>query len=68
MSDPLINKVAESGLISLDLAQYIPNNEIVVFDIKPYLPHHRIACRVFVYYDYYKHQHCEICEIWRLEM
>ena len=37
MSDQLINKVAESGLISLDLAQYIPNNEIVVFDIKPYL-------------------------------
>jgi len=37
MSESLINKVAESGLISLDLAQYIPNNEIVVFDIKPYL-------------------------------
>jgi hypothetical protein len=37
MSDPLINKVAQSGLISLDLAQYIPNNDIVVFDIKPYL-------------------------------
>jgi hypothetical protein len=37
MSEPFINKVAESGLISLDLAQYIPNNDIVVFDIKPYL-------------------------------
>ena len=37
MSEPFINKVAESGLISVDLAQYIPNNEIVVFDIKPYL-------------------------------
>ena len=37
MSEPLINKLAESGLISLDLAQYIPNNEIVVFDFKPYL-------------------------------
>ena len=37
MSEPFINKVAESGLISLDLAQYLPNNEIVVFDIKPYL-------------------------------
>jgi hypothetical protein len=37
MSEALVNKVAESGLISLDLAQYIPNNEIVVFDIKPYL-------------------------------
>jgi hypothetical protein len=37
MSEPFINKVAESGLISLDLAQYIPNNDIVIFDIKPYL-------------------------------
>jgi len=37
MSEPFINKVAESGLISLDLAQYIPTNDIVVFDIKPYL-------------------------------
>jgi len=37
MSEALVNKVAESGLISLDLAQYIPSNEIVVFDIKPYL-------------------------------
>ena len=37
MSEPFINKVAESGLISLDLVQYIPNNDIVVFDIKPYL-------------------------------
>ncbi|MFM6994449.1 MAG: DUF2480 family protein [Sediminibacterium sp.] len=37
MSETFINKVAESGLISLDLAQYIPNNEVVIFDIKPYL-------------------------------
>jgi len=37
MSEPFINKVAESGLISLDLAQYFPDNDIVVFDIKPYL-------------------------------
>ena len=37
MSEQFINKVAESGLISLDLALYIPNNEIVVFDIKPFL-------------------------------
>lgn len=37
MSEPIINKVAESGLISIDLAQYFPTNEIVVFDIKPYL-------------------------------
>lgn len=37
MSETFINKVAESGLISLDLAQYIPSNDIVVFDIKPFL-------------------------------
>ena len=37
MSEQFINKVAESGLSSLDLALYIPNNEIVVFDIKPFL-------------------------------
>jgi hypothetical protein len=37
MSEPIINKVAESGLISIDLAQYFPTNEIVVFDMKPYL-------------------------------
>lgn len=37
MSESFINKVTESGLISLDLAQYIPTNDILVFDIKPYL-------------------------------
>ena len=37
MSDPIINKVAESGLISLDLTQFIPSTEIVLFDIKQYL-------------------------------
>ena len=37
MSEPIINKVAESGLISLDLTQCIPSTEIVLFDIKQYL-------------------------------
>jgi hypothetical protein len=37
MSAPLINKVAESGLISIDLSSFLPNNEIIVFDIKPFL-------------------------------
>jgi hypothetical protein len=37
MSEPIINKVAESGLVSVDLAQYIPITEIVLFDIKQYL-------------------------------
>ena len=37
MSEPLNNKVSESGLITLDLASFIPANEIVLFDIKPFL-------------------------------
>ena len=37
MSEPIVNKVAESGLISLDLTQFIPSTEIVLFDIKQYL-------------------------------
>lgn len=37
MSEPIINKVAESGLISLDLTQFIPADSIVLFDIKQYL-------------------------------
>jgi hypothetical protein len=37
MSDTIINKVAESGLITLDLEAYYPTEEIVVFDLKPYL-------------------------------
>lgn len=37
MSLPLNNKVAESGLVTIDLSSFIPSNEIVLFDIKPYL-------------------------------
>jgi len=37
MSEPFINKVAESGLISIDLAEFIPNHEVAIFDIKPFL-------------------------------
>jgi len=37
MSEPFINKVADSGLITLDLASFLPENEIVLFDIKDYL-------------------------------
>lgn len=37
MSELLNNKVAESGIISVDLASFLPSNEIVLFDIKPYL-------------------------------
>jgi hypothetical protein len=37
MSDAIINKVAESGLITLDLEQFLPKQPIVVFDLKDYL-------------------------------
>lgn len=37
MSEPFLNKVAESGLVSIDLADFIPTQEILIFDIKPYL-------------------------------
>lgn len=37
MSDEIINKVAASGLITLDLEEYYPKDEIVVFDLKPHL-------------------------------
>jgi hypothetical protein len=34
----IVNKVAESGLITLDLAPYLPDeNSISIFDIKPFL-------------------------------
>lgn len=37
MSDVIINKVAESGLVELDLANYYPQGEIAIFDLKSYL-------------------------------
>ena len=37
MSDIIINKVAESGLVTLDLEEYYPKGEIAVFDLKDYL-------------------------------
>ncbi len=37
MSEPLINKVAESGLITLDLEKFIPKGKTAVFDLKDYL-------------------------------
>jgi hypothetical protein len=35
--DTIINKVAESGLITLDLEEFYPKDEIVAFDLKEYL-------------------------------
>jgi hypothetical protein len=37
MSEPFVNKVAESGLITLDLETYLPKTETAVFDLKDYL-------------------------------
>lgn len=33
----IVNKVAQSGLITLDLADYLPKQETVVFDLKGFL-------------------------------
>jgi hypothetical protein len=37
MADELINKVALSPLVTLDLASFYPKEQLVGFDIKPYL-------------------------------
>lgn len=37
MDNVIVNKVAESGLITLDLEAYYPKGEIAVFDLKDYL-------------------------------
>lgn len=37
MSEPFVNKVAESGLISFDLEEYYPKEKTLVFDLKEYL-------------------------------
>lgn len=35
--EPLVNRVAKSGLITIDLEQYYPKEETAVFDLKDYL-------------------------------
>jgi len=37
MPDAIVNKVAESGLITFDLEDFYPKEEIIVFDLKEYL-------------------------------
>jgi Protein of unknown function (DUF2480) len=37
MSEEIINKVAQSALLTLDLADWYPKEEIVLFDLKPLL-------------------------------
>jgi hypothetical protein len=37
MSEEIVNRVAQSALLTIDLEDYYPKEEIVVFDLKPYL-------------------------------
>lgn len=37
MADEFVNKVSESGIITLDLEEFYPKEETVVFDMKDYL-------------------------------
>ena len=37
MEDSIVNKVAQSALLTLDLAKFYPEGETVVFDLKHYL-------------------------------
>jgi hypothetical protein len=35
--ETIVNKVAESGIITLDLTPFIPADEVALFDLKPFL-------------------------------
>ena len=37
MSGPLINRVAKSGIITINLESYFPKNEIMILDLKDHL-------------------------------
>lgn len=37
MSETIVNKVAASGLLTLNLEDYLPKEEAVIFDLKDYL-------------------------------
>ncbi len=37
MAEVFINKVAESGIVTLDLEAYYPKDEVLLFDMKDYL-------------------------------
>ena len=37
MLTTFVNKVAESGIVTLNLEDYYPKEEVIVFDLKDYL-------------------------------
>jgi hypothetical protein len=37
MDKPLVNRVANSGIITINLEEYFPTNEVIGFDLKGYL-------------------------------
>lgn len=37
MTEPFVNKVAESGIVSIDLEQFYPAGDVVTFDLKEHL-------------------------------
>ena len=37
MNDPIINRVSESGLVTIDLEKYYPKEQTVIFDMKDHL-------------------------------
>lgn len=37
MEEAIVNKVAQSGLVTIDLGDYYPEDEIVTFDVKDFL-------------------------------
>src|SRR6266516_3415274 len=37
MGETIINKVTESGLVTIDLEQYYPREEVMLFDLKDFL-------------------------------
>src|SRR5215213_5776392 len=37
MSDEIVNKVAASGLLTLNLEEYLPKEDVAVFDLKDHL-------------------------------
>ncbi len=37
MSEAIVNKVAGSGLVTIDLEKYLPKEEMAIFDLKDHL-------------------------------